>query len=115
MKPALRPSWISPPREIAILAPLVIITILMGVYPKPIFDVTSASVAHLISQHRPPSPCERAPKLAEAGSRAMIAADLYILLPELILAVGAMVLLLIGVFRGDKSFGLRLDPVRDCA
>ncbi len=28
-------------REVVILAPLVVITILMGVYPKPIFDVTS--------------------------------------------------------------------------
>ena len=37
-------------REFAILAPLVIITILMGVYPKPIFDVTHASVANLVRQ-----------------------------------------------------------------
>ena len=29
--------------------------------------------------------------------------DLYVLLPELILAVGAMALLLIGAVRGDKS------------
>src|ERR1700761_2949550 len=32
-----------------------------------------------------------------------IQADLYVLLPELILAIGAMVLLLIGAVRGDKS------------
>jgi NADH-quinone oxidoreductase subunit M len=37
-------------REFAILAPLVVITIAMGVYPKPIFDVTSASVANLVEQ-----------------------------------------------------------------
>jgi NADH-quinone oxidoreductase subunit M len=37
-------------REFAILAPLVIVTILMGVYPKPIFDVTHASVANLVRQ-----------------------------------------------------------------
>ena len=36
-------------REVAILAPLVIVTILLGVYPKPIFDVTGVSVAHLVS------------------------------------------------------------------
>ncbi len=36
----------------------------------------------------------------------MIAADLHILFPELILAVGGMVLLMFGVFRGDKAFGL---------
>jgi NADH-quinone oxidoreductase subunit N len=35
-----------------------------------------------------------------------IQADLVVLLPELILAVGAMVLLLIGAFRGDKSANL---------
>jgi NADH-quinone oxidoreductase subunit M len=38
-------------REIAILSPFVILTIAMGVYPKPVFDVTSASVAHLLSEH----------------------------------------------------------------
>ena len=36
----------------------------------------------------------------------MTAADLHILLPELILVIGAMALLMVGVFRGDKSFGL---------
>src|ERR1043166_3363355 len=41
-------------REFAILAPLVIITILMGVYPKPIFDVTHASVANLVAESRSP-------------------------------------------------------------
>jgi NADH-quinone oxidoreductase subunit M len=39
-------------REVALLAPLVVVVILMGVYPKPVFDVTSVSVAHLISQHK---------------------------------------------------------------
>ncbi len=40
------------PREIAILAPLVVITILMGVYPKPVFDVTTPAVAKLIADNR---------------------------------------------------------------
>jgi NADH-quinone oxidoreductase subunit M len=39
------------PREFAFLAPLVVITIALGVYPKPIFDVTRASVAHLVELH----------------------------------------------------------------
>ncbi len=39
------------PREIAFMAPLVVITIGLGVYPKPIFDVTRASVAHLVELH----------------------------------------------------------------
>jgi NADH-quinone oxidoreductase subunit M len=37
-------------REFAILVPLVILTIAMGVYPKPVFDVTSVSVANLVQQ-----------------------------------------------------------------
>jgi NADH-quinone oxidoreductase subunit M len=51
-------------REIAILAPLVIITLLMGIYPKPVFDVTSASVANLIAEHKMALAIDRAPKLA---------------------------------------------------
>ncbi len=39
------------PREIAFMAPLVILTIGFGVYPKPIFDVTKVSVAHLVELH----------------------------------------------------------------
>jgi NADH-quinone oxidoreductase subunit M len=39
------------PREIAFMAPLVLATIFFGVYPKPIFDVTQASVAHLVELH----------------------------------------------------------------
>ena len=37
-------------REFAILAPLVIITIIMGVYPNFVFQVTHASVANLVHQ-----------------------------------------------------------------
>jgi len=48
VKPALQTiqdlSW----REVATLAPLVVATILIGVYPKPIFDITSVSVANLV-------------------------------------------------------------------
>ena len=32
-------------------------------------------------------------------------ADIYPILPELVLAIMAMVLLMYGVFRGDKSVG----------
>jgi len=38
------------PREILILAPLVILTILFGVYPQPMLDISAASVEQLISQ-----------------------------------------------------------------
>jgi len=50
-KPSLKAIADLTPREIAFLAPLVVITIVLGVYPKPIFDVTRASVAHLVELH----------------------------------------------------------------
>ncbi len=36
----------------------------------------------------------------------MILADLHIILPELIIVLGSMALLMLGVFRGDRSFNL---------
>ena len=38
-------------REIAIMAPLVILTILFGFYPAPILDVTAVSVKHLVNNY----------------------------------------------------------------
>jgi NADH-quinone oxidoreductase subunit M len=52
VKPSLMAIADLTPREIAILAPLVVLTIAMGVYPRPVFNVTSASVANLIQQHK---------------------------------------------------------------
>ncbi|MGZ5932768.1 MAG: proton-conducting transporter transmembrane domain-containing protein, partial [Rhizomicrobium sp.] len=51
-------------REIAILAPLVVVTLLMGLYPKPVFDVTSASVANLITEYKTALAIDHAPQLA---------------------------------------------------
>ena len=39
------------PREVAILAPLVILTIFFGVYPAPVLDVTAASVKNLVQNY----------------------------------------------------------------
>jgi NADH-quinone oxidoreductase subunit M len=39
------------PREVAILAPLVILTIFYGVYPAPVLDVTAASVKNLVQNY----------------------------------------------------------------
>jgi NADH-quinone oxidoreductase subunit M len=39
------------PREIAIMAPLVILTILFGFYPAPILDVTAVSVKNLVTNY----------------------------------------------------------------
>jgi NADH-quinone oxidoreductase subunit M len=41
-------SW----REIAVFAPLVVLTILLGVYPKPVLDVSAASVAALLEHYQ---------------------------------------------------------------
>ncbi len=39
------------PREMAILAPLVLLTIFFGVYPAPVLDVTAASVKNLVQNY----------------------------------------------------------------
>jgi len=64
VKPALQTIKDLSPREIAILAPLVVITILMGLYPKPVFDVTSASVVNLITDYKTSLAIDHAPQLA---------------------------------------------------
>ena len=50
-KPSLKAILDLSPREIVFMAPLVVITIALGLYPKPIFDVTRVSVAHLVEMH----------------------------------------------------------------
>jgi NADH-quinone oxidoreductase subunit M len=52
VKPSLQTIQDLTAREIALLAPLVIITILLGVYPKPVFDVTTPAVAKLIADNK---------------------------------------------------------------
>jgi NADH-quinone oxidoreductase subunit M len=39
-------------REMVILAPLVVLTIVFGVYPKPVLDLSAASVAQLIGNYQ---------------------------------------------------------------
>ncbi|HKD23724.1 MAG TPA: NADH-quinone oxidoreductase subunit M, partial [Rhizomicrobium sp.] len=77
VKPSLQAiqdlSW----REVAILAPLVVLTIAMGVYPKPVFDVTSASVANLIAEHQTAlaAPHAQAPKLVVKPHHQKVASE----------------------------------------
>jgi NADH-quinone oxidoreductase subunit M len=52
VKPALQTIQDLSAREVAILAPLVVITIAMGFYPTPITDVTTPAVAKLIHDNR---------------------------------------------------------------
>jgi NADH-quinone oxidoreductase subunit M len=52
VKPALQTITDMGPREISIMAPLVALTILFGVYPAPILDVTRASVKQLVQNYQ---------------------------------------------------------------
>ncbi len=52
-------------REIAFMAPLVVLTILFGIYPSPILDVTAAAVEKLIADY------ETGLKLAKAATLAL--------------------------------------------
>ncbi|PPD27335.1 MAG: NADH-quinone oxidoreductase subunit M [Hyphomicrobium sp.] len=50
-KPGLRGISDMSLREIAVMAPLVVLTILFGVYPAPVLDVTAMSVKKLVSNY----------------------------------------------------------------
>jgi NADH-quinone oxidoreductase subunit M len=52
------------PREVAILAPLVILTVLFGIYPKPLMDPTAVSVEKLIADYNKDVQATRAAQLA---------------------------------------------------
>ncbi len=73
------------------------------------FDVTSASVANLIAEHKTALAIDRAPQAGgpRAGSRPMnLLADVQTLLPEIGIAVGTMALLIGGVVAGDRASGI---------
>ncbi len=50
-KPNLRAIKDMTPREIIVLAPLVILTIAFGIYPQPILEVTAVSVKNLVTNY----------------------------------------------------------------
>ncbi len=52
VKPSLQTIQDLSAREIALLAPLVVVTLLLGVYPKPVLDVTTPAVAKLIADNK---------------------------------------------------------------
>ena len=59
VKPALKCIQVINPREIAILAPRVALTLLLGVYPAPVLDVAAVSVKKLVAAYEasvPPPP-----------------------------------------------------------
>jgi NADH-quinone oxidoreductase subunit M len=65
-KPALRHIRDLGPREVVILAPLIALTILFGIYPKPVLDMSSASVTALIANY------ERAVSMKRAEIPALV-------------------------------------------
>jgi NADH-quinone oxidoreductase subunit M len=67
VKPALMTIQDLSAREIAILAPLVVATLVMGVYPNFVFRVTGASVAHLLDQNKTALAYDRRPIRVEAA------------------------------------------------
>ncbi len=65
VKPSLQAISDLTAREIAILAPLVVITIALGVYPKPVLDVTTPAVAKLVSDNKAALLLDHSHKVAE--------------------------------------------------
>ena len=64
-KPALAGLRDMGPREIFVFAPLVILTILFGVYPKPVLDMSAASVAQLLENYQQAVAPKKAAELPE--------------------------------------------------
>ncbi len=71
-KPSLRAITDMSPREIVVMAPLVVLTIFFGFYPAPLLDVTAVSVKKLVSNYEAAVRADLAPgpaKTAEAPRR----------------------------------------------
>jgi NADH:ubiquinone oxidoreductase subunit 4 (subunit M) len=93
-------------RECVILAQLVVLTILFGVKLKPALDIPAPSVTQPLRTTitRSPRPKRCAPgAIGEAMTQLPALQDLLPLLPELILACGAMLMLMIGAMIGERS------------
>jgi NADH-quinone oxidoreductase subunit M len=69
-KPALAAIRDLSAREILIMTPLVVATIFFGVYPKPVLDMSAASVASLVEQYSRAASAQAASKAAAAGADA---------------------------------------------
>ena len=88
-------------REVVVMTPLVLLTILFGFYPAPILDASAVSVEALIKGFNASlAAAEQARLCARAVGALPVSYAPRIsppLLPELILACGAMALLMLGV------------------
>jgi NADH-quinone oxidoreductase subunit M len=67
VKPSLQTIQDLTAREIAILAPLVVITIALGVYPKPVLDVTTPAVAKLVHDTKTAQAAAHVKKVAQGA------------------------------------------------
>jgi NADH-quinone oxidoreductase subunit M len=70
VKPSLKAIQDLSVREIVLLAPLVVITIALGIYPKPVFNVTTPAVAKLIADNKTALAMDHAKTVAEIQKRA---------------------------------------------
>ena len=71
VKPSLQAMQDLTAREVAILAPLVVITVAMGFYPKPVLDVTTPAVAKLVSDTKAAQALEHTHKVAAVQKGAL--------------------------------------------
>ena len=85
------------PREIAVFAPLILLTLWMGIYPSAFTGFWDASVASIGAHHT----AAIAPAVQVAGMAPM---NWAIALPEIALSVVAMAILIFGVLRRDETF-----------
>ena len=89
-------------RETAIFAPLIVLTLWLGFYPKPVLDMSAASVTALLDNYqRAIAPAKSAglAKLELWPMNAVALSSMTPALPEIVLAVGAMALLMLGAYR----------------
>jgi len=59
-------------REILVFVPLVVLTILFGVYPKPVLDMSAASVAQLLENYQAAVAPKKAAEMRDGAAVATV-------------------------------------------
>ena len=106
-------------REIAIMAPLVVLTLLLGFYPKPVIDTASGAVNAMIAPYKEAIGARQAVQRAAACHRttseirpAPMLNDYAPIFPELFILLASMVLLLWGVYhRREAGFSISIVSI----
>jgi NADH-quinone oxidoreductase subunit M len=73
VKPSLKAIADMTPREIGIMVPLVVLTLLLGIYPAPVLDVAAVSVKKLVTAYEAsvqPAPAAAKPSAAKPSAAA---------------------------------------------